>query len=123
MPIFFFVGGFSNHKTYLSMKERGEGYREFMKARAVRLLTPTGVFIALWLIAQIALHVVDVGGDRLIRVSFLPFGPLWFLFVYLGVIALTPLTLRLHARFGVGTLVGLVAVAAVGDLFRFNEIA
>jgi Acyltransferase family len=123
MPIFFFVGGFSNHKTYGAMKERGEGYGDFMRARAVRLLTPTGVFIGLWLIAQVVFHIVDVGGDRLIRVSFLPFGPLWFLIVYLGVIALTPLTLRLHERFGVWVLGGLVAVAALGDVFRFNDIA
>ena len=123
MPVFFFVGGFSNHKTYKAMKARGEGYGDFMRSRAARLLTPTAVFIGLWLIAQVLFHIVDVGGDRTIRVSFLPFGPLWFLFVYLGVIALTPLTLRLHARFGVGALAGLVTVAVLGDVLRFNEIA
>jgi hypothetical protein len=123
MPIFFFVGGFSNHKTYDAMKSRGEGYGDFMRARAVRLLTPTGVFIGLWLVAQVLFHVVDVGGDRLIRVSFLPFGPLWFLFVYLGVIALTPLTLRLHAWFGVWSLIGFLAIGVVGDVLRFNDVA
>jgi hypothetical protein len=122
MPVFFFVGGFSNHKTYEAMKDRGGGYRDFMRARASRLLTPTGVFIGLWLIAQVVFHLVDVGGDRLIRVSFLPFGPLWFLFVYLGVIALTPLTLRLHTRLGVWTLVGFVAIALAGDILRFNDV-
>lgn len=123
MPIFFFVGGFSNHKTYSSMRQRGEGYRDFMKARAARLLTPTGVFIGLWIVAQVIFHLVDVGGDRTIRVSFLPFGPLWFLFVYLGVIALTPLTLGVHERFGVGAVAGFLAVAIAGDVLRFNDIA
>jgi fucose 4-O-acetylase-like acetyltransferase len=123
MPIFFFVGGFSNHKTYEAMKSRGEGYGDFMRARAARLLTPTAVFVGLWLVAQVIFHVVDVGSDRTIRLSFLPFGPLWFLFVYLGVIALTPLTLRLHARLGVWALVGFLAIALLGDVLRFNDIA
>lgn len=123
MPIFFFVGGFSNHKTYGAMASRGQGYGDFMRARAVRLLTPTGVFIALWVVTQVVFHLADVGGDRLIRLSFLPFGPLWFLFVYLGVIALTPLTLRLHERFGIGAPLAYVAVAAVGDVLRFNDVA
>ena len=30
----------------------------------------------------------------------LPFGPLWFLAVYLVVVALAPFTIRLHRRFG-----------------------
>jgi hypothetical protein len=123
MPIFFFVGGFSNHKTYLAMKGRGEGYGDFMRARATRLLTPTGVFIGLWILTQVAFHLTDVGGDRLIRLSFLPFGPLWFLFVYLGVIALTPVTLRLHARLGLSAPLAFVALAAAGDVLRFNDIA
>jgi hypothetical protein len=123
MPIFFFVGGFSNYKTYNSMRERGDGYGDFMRTRAGRLLTPTGVFIGLWLLVQVVFHVVDVGGDRLIRVSFLPFGPLWFLIVYFGVIALAPLTLSLHERFGVWTLVALLAIAVVDDALRFNDLA
>ena len=123
MPIFFFVGGFSNFKTYRAMTGRGQGYGDFMRTRAVRLLTPTGVFVGLWLVVQVLFHVLDVGGDRLFRLSFLPFGPLWFLIVYFGVIALTPVTLKLHERFGAWALVGFVVAAALADILRFNDVA
>ena len=96
MPLFFFVGGFSNKKTYESLVRGGSGYREFMRGRAVRLLRPTAVFLGVWVVVQIALHVLDVGGSGWVRLSFLPFGPQWFLIVYLGVVAATPLMLRLH---------------------------
>src|ERR671919_3268732 len=33
MPLFFFVGGFSNLKTYDAMHARGLGYRRFVRSR------------------------------------------------------------------------------------------
>ena len=119
MPLFFFVGGFSNLKTYESLRERGSGYGEFMRARAVRLLKPTVVFVAVWTAIQVALHIFDVGGSGLIRLSFLPFGPQWFLIVYLGVVAATPLMRRLHRRHGMRVIVALIVLVAVVDALRF----
>lgn len=119
MPLFFFVGGFSNLKTYDSLRERGRGYREFMRTRAIRLLKPTAVFLAVWTVIQVALHIFDVGGSGLIRLSFLPFGPQWFLIVYLGVVAATPMMLRLHRRHGTRVIVVLVALVAIIDVLRF----
>ncbi|MGH2794297.1 MAG: acyltransferase family protein [Actinomycetota bacterium] len=119
MPIFFFVGGFSNYVTFEAMRRRGEGYREFVRARAARLLSPTLIFLGLWLVGQVVLHVIDEGGDKLIRGSFLPFAPLWFLFVYIAIIAATPVMLRLHHRFGVGVPVALILAVAVVDTLRF----
>ena len=119
MPIFFFVGGFSNYVTFEAMRRRGEGYREFVGARAARLLSPTLIFLGLWLVVQVVLHVIDEGGEKLIRGSFLPFAPLWFLFVYIAIIAATPVMLRLHHRFGVGVPVALILAVAVVDTLRF----
>lgn len=119
MPLFFFVGGFSNLKTYDSFMSRGSRYRDFMKTRAERLLKPTAVFLAVWTIVQVALHIFDVGGKGLIRLSFLPFGPQWFLIVYLGVVAATPLMLRLHRRYGVRVIVVLALLVAAVDALRF----
>jgi acyltransferase-like protein len=119
MPLFFFVGGFSNYVTYEALQRRGDTYGSFMRARLARLLKPTAVFFGLWAIAQTVLHVVDAGGGGFFRVSFLPFGPLWFLFVYVAVIAATPIALRAHRRFGVGVPVALVAGVAIVDVLRF----
>ena len=96
MPLFFFVGGFSNLKTYEAARRRGESYATFMRGRLARLLTPTAVFLGIWIAIQVVLHVAGVGGDGIVRVSFLPFGPLWFLIVYMAVVALTPVMVALH---------------------------
>jgi hypothetical protein len=90
-----------------------------MRSRMARLLKPTAVFFGLWAIVQIILHVADAGGGGFFRLSFLPFGPLWFLFVYAAVIAATPVALRLHRRFGVGVPAALIAGVAVIDFLRF----
>jgi peptidoglycan/LPS O-acetylase OafA/YrhL len=119
MPLFFFVGGFSNLKTYEAMRRRRETYRDFMRARAVRLWKPTLVFVGVWAVIQLGLHIADVGSDGLIRGSMLPFGPMWFLFVYMGVIAATPVMLRLHRRFGVRAAGALAAGVIAVDVMRF----
>lgn len=119
MPLFFFVGGFSNLKTYDAMSEKGARYRDFMRTRLARLLRPTAVFAGVWLAAQAILHAVDVGGDGLFRLGKLPFGPLWFLFVYVFVIALTPVMLRLHRAWGIAIPVALAAAVVAGDVVRF----
>ena len=119
MPLFFFVGGFSNYVTYDALQKRGDTYGSFMRSRMARLLKPTAVFFGLWAIVQIILHVADAGGRGFFRLSFLPFGPLWFLFVYVAVIAATPVALRLHRRFGVGVPAALIAGVTVVDVLRF----
>ncbi len=120
MPVFFFVGGFSNHKTYRALRDGRDPYATFMRRRAMRLLKPTAAFAGVWLVVQTVLHLTDTGGDELIRLSFLPFGPLWFLVVYLGVVAATPLMLRLHDRFGVRAVAALMTLALIVDFVRFG---
>lgn len=120
MPVFFFVGGFSNHKTYSSLRGEEGAYRKFMKGRALRLLKPTAAFALVWTIVQVVFHVLDVGGPGTFRVSFLPFGPLWFLIVYLAVVSTTPLMLALHERFRVKAIGALVLAAVTVDFVRFG---
>lgn len=100
MPVFFFVGGFSNAKTYESGLDRGEGPGSFLRARATRLLKPTAVFLLVWVIVQAILWQMGAGGDSFPRGGMLPFGPLWFLLVYLGVVVAVPLTFPMHKRWG-----------------------
>ena len=133
MPIFFFVGGFSNLVTYDSFHRRGRSTGEFLRTRAARLLAPSAVFIGVWTVIQVALHLLDVGrGTGFIlwgETWFLrgvkppgatvPFGPLWFLPAYLVVILLAPLMLRLHRRFGIGVVVFLTLAAVAVDAVAF----
>lgn len=119
MPLFFLVGGFSNARGWESAQRRAVGYRGFLRSRLTRLLRPTAVFLAVWTIIEIALHLGDVGAEGITRGTFLPFGPLWFLGVYLVVTALTPVMLRLHGRFGAAVLAVLVVAVALVDAIRF----
>jgi fucose 4-O-acetylase-like acetyltransferase len=113
MPIFFLVGGFANLVAYDAFRRRGESTWTFIRSRIQRLFRPSLIFLSLWVAIQVGLHLVDVGrpsgpviwGEtRLLRgmnppAATLPFGPLWFLGVYLVVVAVSPLTIRLHRRF------------------------
>lgn len=119
MPVFFFVGGFSNGIGWRSTVERGDRYADFLKRRARRLLRPTLVFVTVWIAVEVVLHVADIGAAGPLRGTFLPFGPMWFLFVYMAVIALAPAMSTLHVRYRSLVLVVLTAAVAAVDITRF----
>jgi fucose 4-O-acetylase-like acetyltransferase len=79
MPVFFFVGGFSNLVSLNAGRARGEGAGTYLRRRAARLLKPSLVFLGVWTGIQVVLHAGGWGGTGLVRLSGLPFGPLWFL--------------------------------------------
>ncbi|MGH2554835.1 MAG: acyltransferase family protein [Actinomycetota bacterium] len=124
IPLFFFVGGFANYVGYQSFRRKGRPVWAFLWSRAVRLLKPSLVFVSVWVVIEIVLHLLDVGGTGLLRGvrppgATVPFGPLWFLAVYFVVVAASPLTLWLHRRFDVAVPVALVIGAIVVDVLRF----
>lgn len=95
MPLLFFIGGFANARSLA----RHSGYLGFLRTRLRRLLTPTLVFIAVWLVVGTVAellplsypNIVDRGAD----IAALPF---WFVGVYLVVVAISPAMLKLHNR-------------------------
>ena len=133
MPIFFFVGGFSNLTALEAYRRRGESTWAFVRSRLERLLRPSLVFLGAWAVVQIGLHLVDVGaptGPRLWADVVLlrgvlppgatvPFGPLWFLAVYLVVVVVCPVTIALHRRFRWWVPAVMVAGAVAADLLGF----
>lgn len=134
MPIFFFVGGFSNLTTFDSFRRRGETTGSFVRSRVVRLLRPSAVFLGAWAVVQVGMHLADFGdpkgpelwGDTtLLRgmlppAQTLPFGPLWFLGFYLVVVVAAPALIALHRRFGVWVPVAMVAMVVVVDVVGFG---
>lgn len=134
MPVFFFVGGFSNLVAYDSFMRRGQTTGEFIRSRVERLMRPSLIFLAIWLIIQVFLHVADIGGAAGPRLwgdtsllrgmkppgATVPFGPLWFLAVYLVVVVISPVTIRLHRRFGLWVPALMVAMVVVVDLVGFG---
>jgi fucose 4-O-acetylase-like acetyltransferase len=134
MPVFFFVGGFSNLVALDAALRKGGNGWSFVRGRLERLLRPSLVFLALWVVVQVVLHLADVGaptGPRLWGDTTLlrgmrppgatiPFGPLWFLGVYLVVVTIAPVTVRLHRRFGMWVPVAMALGAVVVDAVAFT---
>ncbi|MFE2831398.1 acyltransferase [Streptomyces mirabilis] len=129
MPVFFFVGGFSHALSYRSLRrktgENGENggaalYSVFLRARLQRLLRPTVVFIGVWGTLALALQLAGREGGLLDVSLRLVAQPLWFIGIYLAMVAFTPPLLRLHERYGWGAFGGLAAAAGLVDVLRFG---
>lgn len=132
MPVFFFVGGYANLVAYDSARRRGDSMLDFMRSRVRRLLVPSAALLAVWTVAQIVLHLTDTGapaGPSIAGLDLLrgvrppgqtiPFGPLWFLLVYLVVVCLSPLTIALHRRFRWAVPIAMVVGTVVADAVGF----
>ncbi|MGZ5354504.1 MAG: acyltransferase family protein [Actinomycetota bacterium] len=134
MPVFFFVGGFSNLTAYDAFRRRGESAGAFVRSRAARLLRPSLVFLGIWAAVQVVLHVAHVGrpagpdlwnDTTLLRgmlppAQTLPFGPLWFLGFYLVVVTAAPALIALHRRFGLAVPIAMATMVVVVDVVGFG---
>lgn len=122
MPVFFFVGGFSHALSYRSLSRKAPGlsvYSAFLRARLQRLLRPTMVFIGVWGAAALLVQLLGEHGALLDVTLRLVAQPLWFIGIYLAMVAFTPPLLRLHERYGWGAFGGLVLAAGAVDVARF----
>ncbi|MGO4463451.1 acyltransferase [Streptomyces sp. M-16] len=123
MPVFFFVGGFSHALSYRSLERRypgRPGYAVFLRARLRRLLRPTLVFVLVWAVLALAVQLAGHGGGRLTGAALRTVTqPLWFIGIYLAMVALTPPLLRMHARHGWAAFAAPAAAAALVDVLRF----
>jgi hypothetical protein len=119
MPIFFFVGGFSNLVSLRAARRRGIGYAGFLQGRITRMMRPTAVFLGITVVIVATLDALNLADDVVFPIATLITGPLWFLGVYMIVVALAPAMAALHDRFGFGVVTALVIAAVVVDLTRF----
>ncbi|MFI1647664.1 acyltransferase [Streptomyces avidinii] len=122
MPVFFFVGGFSHALSYRSLARRTDGpvYAVFLRARLQRLLRPTLVFVLVWAALALAVQLTGRDGGALTGAALrLVTQPLWFIGIYLAMVAFTPPLLKLHERHGWGAFAALAGAAALVDVLRF----
>jgi hypothetical protein len=109
LALFFFVGGYSAARSLRRPGSTGG----WIRARLARLCPPAAVLVAAW--APLTLVLAATGVDPMPFVR-LMLSPLWFLCVFIGLTALTPLLARC------GPYAAAMAVAVVGgvDLVRFG---
>ncbi|HHC07848.1 MAG TPA: acyltransferase [Actinobacteria bacterium] len=123
IPLFFVAGGFANRRSFASAHRRGEEAARWIVVRFRRLLTPVVPFLATWLGLLLVVRAAGVPPALVHSGSLASVTPLWFLAVYLLVIAAVPVTVALWERFGWRTvLVGALAAVAVDGL-RFASDA
>ncbi|GIJ69715.1 acyltransferase family protein [Virgisporangium ochraceum] len=122
MPVFFLVGGFSHATAWASIERRGGGYADFARSRAGRLLRPTAVFAGVWLVLALCVELLGADHGILKLATRLVAQPLWFVGVYLGIVALAPAMLRLHrwsGRWAPAVPVAFGVAAGLVDVLRF----
>lgn len=119
MPLFFLIGGYANAAAWWSARRAGRGLPGYYGTRLRRLLTPVGVFLAVWAGIELVALLVVPGYPGVLRYGLVVFTPLWFIAAYLWVVLLAPLTATAHARARWLTLGVLAGAVAAADLGRF----
>ncbi|MDQ8706740.1 acyltransferase [Streptomyces sp. LHD-70] len=122
MPVFFFVGGFAHARSYRSLRGRtgpAQLYSTFLRARLSRLLRPTIVFVLVWGAAALLVQLLGTGGGLIDITLRLVAQPLWFIGIYLAMVACTPPLLKAHERWGWGVFGALLGAAGAVDVLRF----
>ena len=97
MPVFFFVGGYT-HRLAFDNYKKGTS-RRFLKRRTKRLLVPALGLIGIWVSLGFVLR-STIDAEWTWSAVILVLSPLWFLIVFLVLIAVAPLAIRARWRWG-----------------------
>jgi fucose 4-O-acetylase-like acetyltransferase len=119
MPLFFFVGGFSNLTSWTAHERRAGTYFGFVAGRVARLMRPSAVFIGVWLAGAVLLEIAAPATAADLQPALaIVAKPLWFIAVYLVVVAMAPAMLWLHRTYGVRVPLMMIICAVVVDVLR-----
>jgi len=113
MPVFFLVGGYVNARSWSAHRDGGESWTRWVRDRALRLLWPTAVFVVIGVLAAVAATLAGVPAAEVSEAGWLVALQLWFLPVYLLLIALTPALVAAHRRWGLAVPAAMAAAAAL----------
>ncbi len=120
MPLFFFVGGFSNARTLKSLMNQGKPVGVFYRKRGIRLLKPTIIFVLIWILILVVLILFVPDWKRYIRIIIAIIGPLWFIVVYLFITLISPFMLKFHRTACNFILLSLAVLIGIIDFLRFK---
>ncbi len=116
MPLFFLAGGFSNGRSLTSANDVGD----WLGGRARRLLVPIVPLVAFWASVTWLLGPL-LPTDLLRAATLVSLVPLWFLAVYLGIVALAPISHAAWRRWGWWSVAAPALAATTVDLVRFGS--
>ncbi|MEU0214769.1 acyltransferase [Streptomyces sp. NPDC006265] len=113
LAVFFLVGGHVATRGYASARARGVPYHQWLTGRLTRLFKPVAAVLGLWTVAALALLLSGAEFGTVRTLVKLALSPLWFLLVFAGLTAATPLLTRLNPLWP-------LAVVLHVDLLRFG---
>jgi fucose 4-O-acetylase-like acetyltransferase len=114
VPVFFLVGGYANARSWTA--HRAETWPWWIRRRAVRLLRPATVYVVVAVLAVTGVRLAHVVSPaELAQAGWVVALQLWFLPVYLLLIALTPALLAAHRRWGLAVPAAMALAAAAVD--------
>ena len=114
LAIFFFVGGYAAARNC-----KGQ-YLPWLRRRLARLGRPVLVLAALWVPLTAGMILAGVRAATIHTLVMLVLSPLWFLCVFAGLTALTPLAVALVRRGGAAAALVPAALVAGVDAGRFG---
>lgn len=115
MPLFFFVGGYSNALSWRSARSRGEPYGSWLRARLRRLALPVVPLLLVWTIGGWIGLRLGLDWEILQLASRVALVPTWFLAAYVLIVTLAPPALTLWERAGWWSIIAGVALAGLAD--------
>ncbi len=118
MPLFFFVGGYAHQQSYQRKQARGTSMWTFVGRRLTELTVPAVGLAGVWIVLGVVISFVWEA-SWIKRSVMLVISPLWFIGVYLLLIAMFPIWDWLHRRWGALVLMWLAGLAMLVDVLRF----
>ncbi|CAN3129594.1 acyltransferase family protein [Mycobacterium sp. smrl_JER01] len=115
VPVFFAVAGYASAVSW-ARRDTGTTRQEWIRRRVARTLGPTAVYVGFVLAVMAALMLAGIDGTVLALGGWAVAMHLWFLAVYLMVVALTPVAVAAHRRFGLAAPAALAAGLVVVDV-------
>jgi fucose 4-O-acetylase-like acetyltransferase len=113
MPIFFVIGGYVDAQSWTAHHGDGQSWIVWVRDRVMRLWWPTAVFVVAGILAVVAAQAAGAGRAELAEAGWLVALQLWFLPVYMMLIAVTPVLLAAYRRWGLAVPVAMAAAAAL----------
>ena len=120
MPVFFFVGGFSNGVTWEAARRDGLPFAGWLDGRLRRLTGPLLPLLLFWAAGVVIGHQAGVPADMIRIGSQVALIPTWFLAVYLVVMFFVPVTRAAWRRWGMGSFWAPAIAAAAFDYGYFE---
>jgi len=116
MPVFFFVGGYSNAASWSSARISPERRRNWATGRLRRLLLPVIPLVCLWALAAAIAFLLGVDPELAKSASRAALIPVWFLAVYIMVTLVVPVSFAIWEKIGLCSVVILAVLAISVDL-------